>query len=816
MAESSYFNSFELASDHHGESDAQPNSAFSLPLAGRVAPLGAGWGEDLGERSRLHPTRLTSLRAGSPTSASRGGEIQGQRKYRAKQEAARVLLAFAILAASATAWAQTVLPEIVVRGATIEAPPVKRPAPQPVTEEPEAPPPKSAPRPSKPAATAAKTPSSVPASTPPGSAANPGNAAPAQAAGVASGTASSDGGGSESGGIATDKIGTAVSVVTSDDLKRQQIRDAADALRSLPGVEVSRTGSISGKTQIRIRGAEGNHTLVLIDGMQANDPNDGEYDFANLLVDDIERIEVIRGAQSGLYGSGAIGGVVNIITKSGKGPLTVAVRSEVGSYRTTTNSIRVSGGNDQAWVAVTGQQRRTEGFNTSLFGDERDGSTLSNFSAKAGVKLADDITTEDVLRNTRNRLARDGYGTSSPDKLAAPYDDLSKSMTSVWQTGVNVRWDMLDGKLTHVWKANRTTTQSFDDDASFGFRSLNASEANRYSYAATYRFETPMMVAIRHSVTGLVEKQTEAFTPFSDFADGLQRTRGLTAFAGEYRTEIADRLFLAGTVRRDNHDTFQDFTTWRSSASLKLPEIALRPHASIGTGVRLPTMFEQFGFIPSQFTPNPNLAPEQSRGWDAGVEVTLVSGKASVDVTYFHTNLTNKIDGFAQGPNFTLTSKNLAGESIREGIETSAKVRLTNEITLSGAYTHLTATDPKGVDELRRPKHAGRADLSYAFAQGKGRFNIAAIYNGQMADRTSDINFDPVRVKLDDYWLVTAGASYKLQPGLEIYGRVENVLNEKYQEIYGYNTPGLAAYAGVRITFEDKNLIGQSSNMAGK
>ena len=107
-------------------------------------------------------------------------------------------------------------------------------------------------------------------------------------------------------------------------------------------------------------------------------------------------------------------------------------------------------------------------------------------------------------------------------------------------------------------------------------------------------------------------------------------------------------------------------------------------------------MFEQFGFIPSQFTPNPNLAPEQSKGWDAGVEVTLIPGKASVDVTYFHTNLTNKIDGFAQGPNFTLTSKNLPGESIREGVETSAKVRLTNEITVSGAYTHLTATDPKG------------------------------------------------------------------------------------------------------------------------
>ena len=312
--------------------------------------------------------------------------------------------------------------------------------------EPEAPPPKTAARPSKPAIKAA-----APTSTPANTTTKPADAALAASAGAATGTNGNAGAARKPAASPPTRSARPSASSRRDDLKRQQIRDAADALRSLPGVEVSRTGSISGKTQVRIRGAEGNHTLVLIDGIQANDPNDGEYDFASLLVDDIERIEVIRGAQSGLYGSGAIGGVVNIITKSGKGPLTVAVRSEIGSYRTTTNSARVSGGNENAWVSIAGQQRRTEGFNTSLFGDERDGSTLSNFSAKAGVKLArrhHDGSRACATRATGS--ARDGYGTSSPDKLAAPYDDLSKSMTSVWQTGVNVRWDMLDGKLTHV------------------------------------------------------------------------------------------------------------------------------------------------------------------------------------------------------------------------------------------------------------------------------------------------------------------------------------------------------------------------------
>lgn len=678
--------------------------------------------------------------------------------------------------------AQTVLPEIVVRGATIEVPPARKAA-------------------SVPTASGPTSPKHAPASPQASSSASP-SAAPGSVSDV-DGKANGD----QSAGIATDKIGTAVSVVSGADLRRLQIRDAGDALRSLPGVEVSRTGSFSGKTQVRIRGGEGNHTLVLIDGIEANDPNDGEFDFANLLVDDIERIEVIRGPQSGLYGSGAVSGVVNIITRGGKGPLTIAVRSEAGSYRTTTNSARVSGGNDRAWIAVTGQQRRTDGFNISLQGGENDGSTLTNFSAKGGVKITDDITTEVVLRNTRNRLDRDGYGSSDPAKLAAPYDDRSKSMTNLWQTGVNLRWDMLGGHLSHVFKANRTTTTSWDEDATFLGRSHNASESNRLGYAATLRFETPMVVAVRHSLTGLAEKQTEAFTPSSDLADGIERMRGLTAVAGEYRTEIADRLFLAGTIRRDDHDTFKDFTTWRASASLKLPEIGLRPHASMGTGVRLPTMFEQFGFIPLFFTPNPDLLPEESRGWDAGVEVTLIRGVATVDVTYFRTNLTNKIDPFAQGPGVTLTSKNQPGESLREGVEMAAKVQVSKEITVSAAYTHLTAMDASGVAELRRPRHAARADLSYAFADGKGRFTIAGVYNGQQPDRTIDFSYAPVRVNLDDYWLVSAGASYMLRPGIEIYGRVENALNERYQEVYGYNTPGLAAYAGVRLTFEDSKRL---------
>src|SRR5690606_39136750 len=153
-------------------------------------------------------------------------------------------------------------------------------------------------------------------------------------------------------------LGTAVTVVTGEDLQRQQIRHAADALRSLPGVSVNRSGSPAHLTAVRIRGAEHNHTLVLIDGIEANTGSNGAFDFSDLMTEDIERIEVIRGPQSALYGSNAIGGVINIITKSRKGPLRATVRAEVGSFNTKEGAASVSGGTDRIWGAVTVQGQR--------------------------------------------------------------------------------------------------------------------------------------------------------------------------------------------------------------------------------------------------------------------------------------------------------------------------------------------------------------------------------------------------------------------------------------------------------------------------
>ncbi|MFN3869297.1 MAG: TonB-dependent receptor, partial [Hyphomicrobiaceae bacterium] len=191
-----------------------------------------------------------------------------------------------------------------------------------------------------------------------------------------------------------------------------------------------------------------------------------------------------------------------------------------------------------------------------------------------------------------------------------------------------------------------------------------------------------------------------------------------------------------------------------------------------------------------------------SRGWYAGVETTFFGGRAVVDVTYFKTDLENEIvDDFSGFP--LITSRNLAGKSERQGIEVAARYQIVDGIVVGGSYTWLDASDPAGITEIRRPEHQGRVDVDWAFLDGRARVNLAAIYNGKTEDFAFALPFFTLnRVTLDDYWLVRLAASYEVAPGLEMFGRVENLLDADYQEIFGYDTAGVAAYAGLRIKLE--------------
>jgi vitamin B12 transporter len=605
--------------------------------------------------------------------------------------------------------------------------------------------------------------------------------------------------------------GTAATVVTGQQLRDQQIRTPVEALRGLPGVTVGRTGGFGGLSQVRIRGAEGNQTLVLVDGIEINNPADGEFDFSNLVGgEEIERIEVLRGPQSGLYGSGAIGGVVNIVTRSGKGPLTLTTRAEAGSFRTRDAAAVLSGGNDRAWGLAGFQQRRTDGFNIARLGSERDGSQTSSSIIKGGFRPFDNLTIEGLLRHTGKRGQRDEENFFVPGVLIEQIDARSRFSSDLWVGALEAKLSLFGDAWVQSFRGERRSITNDDLSVNPAFAPFEGFERYRsnaevWRYTSTFRLDTPGVPQVRHVLTGLAETRHEGFVQHT--YDGIDHERRLASFAGELKGEYWNSLFLTGSVRRDDSDVFGDFTTWRTSASLKVPGTPLRLHASAGTGVKFPTLFEQFGRVPFFFTPNPNLRPETAKGWDAGVEVTLLGGRMVLDATWFETDLKDKI----RGANGGSTVVNLHGTSTREGLELSGKLMPFAGLTIGGSYTWLEAREPKGLAEVRRPRSSGRADVTYTFDRDRAKIGLAALYNGSVIDealRTADpfiFPLTPERVVLKDYWLLSAMASYKLTPTMEIYGRAENLFDQRYQEVYGFQTPGLAIYGGVRVTLQDKS-----------
>lgn len=598
--------------------------------------------------------------------------------------------------------------------------------------------------------------------------------------------------------VPVEKLGSSVTVISHDELEAKQVKHVAEALRTVPGVTVSRTSGPGSVTQIRMRGAEANHVLVLIDGVEINSTTDGEFDFSDLLVDDIERIEVVRGPQSGIWGANALSGLINIVTRRGEGPARVHASAEGGAFNTRAATLGVSGGSEHAWGSVSGSALETDGFNISDNGTEADGARIVNFQARGGVKLHPWLTAEGFVRDMDKRADYDNIGAApgaKPGDLAESIDGIGLYNTSnTLVAGTTLTIDPFEGMWRTQLFANYNDTDRENIDPAFG-NSTNDGQRRRFGASSTLTLESPDNT-YRHIITGLAEQEHEDFTVSSD---PLDHGREKTSVAGEIRGEYFDQLFLSGAIRHDDSDVFGPFDTYKLGAAWLLQQTETRFHGSYGTGVVFPTMFEQFGVIPGFYTPNPDLLPEESTGWDAGVEQTLVDGRVVVDVTYFEQNLTNEIFSTFFGP-----PVNLPGESERKGVEVSATLKPTDDLDIIVTYTHLDAQDSTGLDEIRRPEHAASVSANWRFAEGRGLLSAGVIYNGQMRDVGFDaFTFAQRDVRLDDYAVVNLGASYALTDQVQVYGRLENAFDADYEEIYGFNTAGAAAYGGIKIKLDE-------------
>jgi vitamin B12 transporter len=586
--------------------------------------------------------------------------------------------------------------------------------------------------------------------------------------------------------IRLQQSGNAITVISAKDIESSNVTIVSDLLRDVPGLAVSRSGVLGSTTQLRIRGAEANQVLVMIDGVEVNDASQGdEFNWAHLPAMGIERIEIVRGPQSSLWGSDAMAGVINIITKQADEPFQGGAYSEAGSNGTNHTGFHMGGSGEKYHINLTGAHISTDGENISREGSEDDGYRNTTLNLKAGWQPLDNLSF--------SLTGRQAEGENEFDNLSfvtnLPEDADKESEVRQRFGRIQADLSLLEGRWDQrvALSVSRHSNENFTDGALTG---SSSSRKKQYSYLSTINWAEEAQ-----SFSFLAERETE------DFSQEISKeSRKTDSLALEYRITLWDNLTLGASVRHDDNTEFDNANTRRFEASYHFPGSDTRLRAAYGTAVKNPTFTERFGSFVG-FQGNPDLQPEESKSWEVGIDQTFFEGGVVVGLTYFNARLENEIYGFAFDPiTFAYTAENLDGTSDRQGLEATFDARLTATLGLKASYTYTDATQPdsatnRDVDEVRRPRHLGSASLNWQ-ATSRLNVNLNAQYNGSQSDI-----FYPQIVKLDDYTLLNLSANYQVNKQLAFYTRLDNILDENYEEVFGFQSLGFGAVMGVRYNF---------------
>jgi vitamin B12 transporter len=604
------------------------------------------------------------------------------------------------------------------------------------------------------------------------------------------------------GGIPEDLLGSSVSVLEPADLQLRQTEIVSDALRDVPGVAVSRGGGPGQLTQLRIRGAESNHTLVFIDGIKASDPFFGEFDFATLIADDVARIEVLRGEQSALYGSDAIGGVVQYITASGAEASGVRGRLEAGSFGTFDGDLRVAGVAGPLDYALSGAYFRSDGVRDNSFGRRRLGSEIGSAAGKFVYALAANARLDAVLRYSDSRADVNMQDFASPPDATYGFEvDGNGSYHNRAVYGlVSGELDSADGRwrntLTLQGMAAERDGYGNDGIAADARSSGDRGARERASFVSALDFGAPGDAS---RITGAIDLEREFYrnTDPTGFADTSARHGDNIGLVGQYDFVRHSKLALGAAVRFDKNYRFADAFTWHLQASY-LFDGGFRPHAAAGTGIKNPTIYELYSYArtPGAFLGNPDLKPEKSTGWELGADQRLFGDALVAGATYFHSSLTDEIYTAYVGPNFAASPQNATTGSPREGIEARITARIDPSFRVDLAYTWLRALQ-NGHEEVRRAPDIAALDVSWRAPADRGGVTLTVRYNGRQRDTNFTLS-GPPEVDLAPFTLVDLGADVKLTDSIRLYGRLENLLNQDYQEVYTIHEGGRAVFLGVK------------------
>ncbi|WP_375207403.1 TonB-dependent receptor plug domain-containing protein [Hyphococcus sp.] len=560
------------------------------------------------------------------------------------------------------------------------------------------------------------------------------------------------------------ETGSSVSVITAEEIIERQYVFAADALRDAAGVAIAQNGAAGGAASARIRGASSGQTLVVIDGVVANDPSapQGGFNFANLDASTIERIEILRGPQSLLYGADAIGGVIVVSTRRGgtEGFL------EGGSFGTARAGLGAGFENEDAYGRVSFSGVTTDGISRADVGNEKDGYRAGTATLAAGARLTERWRGEITLRAAQSRAEIDGF--PPPAFTLGDTEDIERTEDYLASGRLLQSFSNFDGALTLAYNAvdRRNTAEGVETYSAKGGR-----------ITLDYIADIALSDAVR-LIAGAEAERTRAEVSGVD-----ESARAGAVFAALDLTPIkAVTLSIGG--RRDEFSNFEGATTARASAVWRLDE-TWRLRASWGQGFRAPSLFElnydQFGV-----TPNPDLRAEKANGFDAGVEKLFGEKRSQrLAVTFFQTRVDDQIDfDLMQNGYYNID------EARSRGVEVEGDFALSPRLSANLTYSFTDAIDlSTDTQLLRQPKHKGTAVIAFTPVDD---LTLAAsvIVNGRENDTPAP---NDAFVRLD------LRAAYRFTDMLELYGRIENATDTDYQDVSGYGEPGLAAHGGVRV-----------------
>ena len=604
-----------------------------------------------------------------------------------------------------------------------------------------------------------------------------------------------------------------VHVITREELEKQQFPYLREVLRDVPGLTVVQTGSRGGTTSLFTRGGEADFTMVMIDGVKMNDPGGG-FEFANLTTDNVARIEIVKGPQSALYGSDAIGGVINIITRKGAGPakMTGEVMGGAGrgigsSMVTHQQRVSVSGASER--LDFSGEWSRIDHGGTLGLNNRFKNNVFSgNFGFKATEKLQLRSTfryTDSEFQFPTDFVSGVGYLPVDPNQgqertLISFANSARYRMTDWWDH--SLQWSHLESRFKFFDPRDPIPTDSVNSHTD------GTQRRDTLDYHTNFRVSEGMFrdTTATVGVEWQQERLSRTTVGFSNASTNL--SRGNMGYYAQVQGVWLDRFFITPGVRVEDNEFFGTFVNPKVSGAYIHKETGTKIRGTFGRGIRAPAFTELTGFpgfgIPSNFS----LRPEKATSWEIGLEQDLLDKRLAGSVTWFHNAFTDLI-ALSTGLN-----TNIQGADT-EGLESSLRWRATNELTVSVTHTYLnTEVTEVGAGQsfgglftpggrlLRRPEHSGNVRLDYQ--TNRWGINLAVLGVGDRVDRNFSAAGSP-RVRNKAYWRADVAAWYVLGKfdGSEwrAKARIENMTNTRYQEAFGFPNPGVFAMAGLEVSY---------------